>query len=117
MAKFYYRNVDGTAQAADGAADATVLAAPGADRQIRILKGYVTVHVAAAGGSGKVALEDGVGGTRFFEADANAVGHFPIDFEPEGYPLTANTLLNLTVDGAVTTEATARCTITALQKK
>lgn len=116
MAQFTYRSLSGTATVNDGGADATVIAAPGASRVLRVLKGYVTVHVAAAGGSGKVALEDGVGGTRFFEADADAVGHFPINLEPEGFPLTANTLLNLTVDGAVTTQATATATITAFSR-
>jgi len=116
MAQFTYRSLSGTVEANDGGADATVIVAPGASRILRILKGYVTVHVAAAGGSGKVALEDGIGGTRIFEADANVVGHFPINLEPEGVPLTANTLLNLTVDGAVTTEATATATITAFSR-
>ena len=113
MPAFTYKVSQGTAEANNGGADATVIAAPGTDRVLRILTGYVTVHVAATGGSGKVALEDGVGGTRIFEGDADAIGHFKINLEPRGFPLTANTLLNLTVDGAVTTQATATATVTA----
>lgn len=105
-----YRVLTGTNEAADGAADKTVIAAPGAGKILRIKKAIVQITVAAAGGSGEVALEDGAGGTRFFEADADAVGVHVVDFGEDGYPLTANTLLNLTVDGAVTTQATARCT-------
>ncbi len=116
MPAFTYKMTQGTAEAAEGSADATVIAAPGATNTLRIVTGYVTVHVAATGGGGKVALEDGVGGTRFFEADADAMGHFPINLEPRGFPLTANTLLNLTVDGAVTTDATVTATITAFSK-
>jgi len=94
--------------ASNGTADATLLDAQGAGKVIRVVAGFVTVHVAAAGTGGKVALEDGVGGTRFFEADANAVGHYVINFGQDGFPLNENTLFNLTVDGAVTTQATAR---------
>ncbi len=113
MAALTYQVTNGSDEAADGGADVTIIAAPGSDRVLRVLSGHVTVHVAAAGGGGKVALEDGVGGTRIFEADADAVGHYIINFEPRGYPLTANTLLNLTVDGAATTQATATATLTA----
>ena len=105
-----YPKVQGTNEAADGVVDKTVVAAQGAGTKLRIKKAIVTVTVAAVGGGGEVALEDGVGGTRFWEADADAVGSHPIDFGEEGYDLTANTLLNLTVDGAATTQATARCT-------
>ena len=100
----------GTAEAVEGANDATVLAAPGANKIIRITKAIVSVTLVATGGGGEVALEDGVGGTRIFEADADAVGVYVLDFGDEGYPLTANTLLNITTDNAVTNEASARCT-------
>lgn len=110
-----YQNVkltNGTAKATNAAADATVLAAPGAGKIIRLMKATISITVAAAGGGGEVALEDGVGGTRIFEADSDALGVYNLDFGDDGYPLTANTLLNLTVDGAVTTQSTARCTAT-----
>lgn len=108
--------------AADGSAgttdvDGTVIAAQGANTVVRLLKATVTVRTAATGGGGEVALEDGAGGTRFFVADADAVGVYNLDFEPAGYPLTANTLLNLTVDGGATTEANARCTAIAYVAK
>jgi len=106
-----YQIVTGTAEAAQGSADATVIAAQGSGKKLVVLRGYVTVTVAAAAAGGEVALEDGVGGTRFFEGDADAVGHFPIDFGEEGYPLSANTLLNITVDGSSGNQATARATL------
>lgn len=102
--------VTGTAEAAQGGADATVIVAQGAGKSLRLLKAVVTVTVAASVAGGEVALEDGVGGTRFFEADADAVGAYRIDFGDAGYPLTANTLLNITVDGSAGNQANARCT-------
>jgi len=109
-----YKKQQGTAEAANGAVDASVIAAPGAEKKLRIKKAIVQVTVAAVGGGGEVALEDGAGGTRFFEADADAVGVYLVDFGDEGYDLSANTVLNVTVDGAATTQATARCTAIAV---
>ena len=106
--------LNGTAEASDGGADATVIAAQGASVVIRLLKAVVMIRVAAAGGGGEVAIEDGVGGTRIFVADADSEGVHNVDFGDFGYPLTANTLLNVTVDGAATTQATARVTVVAL---
>src|SRR3990167_4472968 len=97
----------GTNEALQGAADKTVLAAPGAGKVIRLTKAIISVTVVAASAGGEVALEDGVGGTRFFEADADALGSYQLDFGDEGYPLTADTLLNLTVDGSAGNQATA----------
>lgn len=109
----YAKGLQGTGDAANGSADQTLIAAQGAGKTIRLQKGVCSVNIAAAGGGGEVALEDGVGGTRIFTADADAVGVYSFDFYPIGYALTANTLLNLTVDGAVTTQATADCTVVA----
>lgn len=108
-----YKIVTGTEKPVNGDVDKTIIAAQGANKTIYLLKAHITVTVAATGGGGEVALEDGVGGTRFFEADADAVGHFTLDFGEEGYPLTANTLLNATVDNAVTNQASARVTAIA----
>lgn len=105
-----YQKQQGTAEAANGDVDKTVIAAPGANKKLRIKKAIVQVTVIATGGGGEVALEDGANGTRFFEADADALGVYVVDFGEEGYDLSANTVLNLTVDGGVTTQATARCT-------
>lgn len=105
-----YRIVTGTAEAAQGSEDATVVDAQGAGTVLRIKQAIISVTVAAAAAGGEVALEDGVGGTRFFEADADAVRSITIDFGDDGYPLTANTLLNVTVDGSSGDQATARCT-------
>ena len=110
MKNGFQKTASGTASAVDGAVDATVIAAQGADTIIRVQKAVISVFVAGADSGGQVALEDGVGGTRFFVADADAVGVFSVDFGDEGFPLTANTLLNVTVDGDGTTEASARVT-------
>lgn len=108
-----YQLSTGTAEVTTSDTDETVLATPGAGKVLRIMRGTVMVTLAATGGTGEVALEDGVGGTRIFEADADAVGVFSFDFGDDGYPLTANTVLNLTVDGAGTNQATARATVIA----
>lgn len=108
-----YQIVSGTGQATNAAANASVIAAQGAGATLYLLRGFVSVTLAAVGGGGEVALEDGSGGTRIFEADADAVGFHVVDFGEEGYPLTANTALNLTVDNAVTTQATARASFVA----
>ena len=105
-----YRTATGTGEALNGTVDVTIIAAAGAGTYLRVVDATIAVTVAAAGGGGEVALEDGAGGTRFFEADADALGVYSIHFDPPGYPLSANTLLNITVDGAATTQATARCT-------
>lgn len=109
----YAKGLQGTGDAANGSADQTLIAAQGAGKSIRLQKGFCSVNVVATGGGGEVALEDGVGGTRIITADADALGTFSFDFSPSGYALTANTLLNLTVDGAVTNQATADCTVVA----
>lgn len=95
------------------AEDATIIAAQGVGTVIRVQKVFIAVTLAATGGGGFVGLEDGVGGTRFVNISAAALGVYPIDFGDEGFPLTANVLLNATVDGATTNEATATVTIVA----
>lgn len=107
-----FKQVSGTAQVTDSTADAEVIGAQGAGIITHVCKGLVMVTVAAAGGGGEVALEDGAGNTRFVEVDADAVGVHVIDFGEYGYPLTANRAVNLTTDNAVTTQATARATLT-----
>lgn len=108
-----YRKSTGTAQASNSGVDATVIAAPGAGRVTRVLSATIQVIVSASGGAGTVSLEDGVGGTQFFRVNADSPGTHAIQFADPGYPLTANTLLNITVEGAATTQATARCTAIA----
>lgn len=105
-----YKQVSGTEKPVNGAADKTVIAAPGAGKVIRVQRVTICVTVAATGAGGEVAIEDGAGGTRFIEVDADAVGVYNFDFGEMGYPLSANTLLNATVDGAATTQASARVT-------
>jgi len=103
--------VQGSATVTEAAQNSTVIAAQGAGTRLRIRKAMLTVTLAATGaGGGLVKLEDGSGGEALFTADADAVGFFPIDFGEDGFDLTANTVLNLTVDSAATNEATAFCT-------
>ena len=109
-----YPQLSGTGSAANGAADTEIIAAT-AGKITRLQKAVVSVSLAAVGGGGEVALEDAAGGTRIWEADADALGVYNIDFGELGYPLTAGNALNLTVDGAVTTQATAYCTAVAIQ--
>lgn len=108
-----YQWLSGSVQALQATEEVTVIAAPGAGKIIRLMKGFVSVSLAATGGGGEAALEDGAGGTRILEVLASAAGFYPFDFGPKGYPLTANTALILTVDGATTNEATANCTAVA----
>lgn len=108
------KKVSGTGDAANGSADQTIISAPGARKQIYLQKGFISVTVIATGGGGLASLEDGAGGTKILSVDGDAVCAYPFDFGEPGYPLTANTLLNLTVDGAVTTQATAVVTATGI---
>lgn len=110
---YFGRKAQGTAQAANGSADATLISAPASGSTISLRSGVCSVEVAATGGSGEFALENGVNGTRIFQADADAVGTFSFNFGEDGYDLSPATLLNLTVDGAVTTQATASCSVVA----
>lgn len=108
-----YTWVTGVGTVANTDEDKTIIAAQGAGKVVRVMKAVVSVTLVATGGGGLVALEDAAGGTRFFEADADGLGVYVIDFGPRGFPLTANAVLNLTVDGAGTNEASARATIVA----
>jgi len=106
-----YRFVNGTDLASNSAADKTIIDTPGEGKRIRLVAGTVVVTTAAVGGGGVVKLEDGVNGSVIWQADANSLGHYSLDFGDIGYPLSVNTLLNLTVEGAVTTQASARATL------
>lgn len=107
----YGRRVQGTAQALNGTVDVTLIGAPNTGNAIILYSGICAVEVAAVGGGGEFALENGANGTRIFQADADAVGTFAFDFGNYGYLLSSATLLNLTVDGAATTQATASCSV------
>lgn len=106
------QRVSGTEKPIQGAADKTVIAAPGIGKRIYVRSVAIAVTVAAAAAGGEVALEDGVGGTRFIEIDADAVGAWYFEFNEPGYPLSLNTLLNATVDGSSGNQASARVTVT-----
>ena len=111
----YANRVSGTGQAANSTAEeVTLIAAPGAGKRIYVQKLFIGVILAATGGGGITAIEDGSGGTRIVEISSAAVGVYVVNFGEPGYPLSLNTLLNLTVDGATTNEATARVTVTGI---
>ena len=105
----------GTGSATEAAQNTTIIAAPGADKHLRIMKGFISITLAATGGGGLASLEDGAGGTKIDNIPASVLGAWPFDFGPKGYPLTDATLLNLTVDAATTNEATAFVTVTAYE--
>jgi hypothetical protein len=110
MSRYGYKTISGTATADNGTASVELLAAQGAGKIIRILKGFVSVPLAGTGGDNTVAL---INGAVFpFVADADVVGVYRIDFSPIGYPLAANTALNLIVGGSAT-KATARASLVA----
>ena len=118
MSYEYAQKVSGTGTAADGAVDATVIAAPGANKTIYLQHAVIFVTVGGADAGGRVALEKGVGVAVIWSVDACA-GSLPLQSvhyswgEP-GYPLTANTLLNVTTSGDGTTEATGIVTATGI---
>ena len=120
MSTFYSlsEKVSGTATAADGDdIDKTLISAPADDKRIYVQSVHISVTVGGADSGGLASLEDGAGGTKFFSIDADAgtnQKNFSHNFGEPGYPLTAGNLLNLTVDGDGTTEATAQATVTGI---
>jgi len=99
-------------QVTNASPDLTLVAAQ-TGKTIYLLRGVISMLVTATGGGGRVALENGVDGSRILEVDGNSVlaGHFPFDFGEEGIPLSQNTLLNATSDSAITTQATAHVSV------
>ena len=107
----YFSVTDQPLQAAE---EKTLLAAQGDDTVIHVTHVYFSVILAATGAAGRFAVEDGSGGDRFVEEDADTDGergdiHFG---EEHGFALTPNTALIATVDNAGTNEATVRVTVT-----
>ncbi len=107
-----FSQVQGSVAANNGASTGAIIAAQGANKVLRVLRGMVGVTTAAAGAGGLVRLCDGT--TTIMQWDANAVGGFIFEFGDLGYALTANTALNLIVSGAGSTQATATCAAVAL---
>lgn len=101
-----YKEFSGRASVNNAAASAAVIAAPGAGKRYRIVGGIINVTLAATGATGTVAVRDG--STDIITVDANAVGTFPFYFsESNGYPVTANTAINLVAANAGTNQASA----------
>ena len=97
-----------SALAANGDVDKTVIIAQGAGTKLRLVTVVITVNVIASGTNGVAALEDGAGGTRLLEVNAGTLGTTVVQYGDEGPVLSADTLLNLTVDTAATTQASAK---------
>lgn len=114
MALQAYKELSGKATVNNGAATAAVIAAPGAGKTIRLVGGILNVTAAATGGGGVVELRDG--STAIISVDGNALGSYPFYYDGmNGFPLTANTALNLVTASAVTTQATANVSVVAYQ--
>lgn len=105
MSEQMYRRVNGKANVNNGAASATVIAAQGTGKVIRLTWGVVTITVAATGGGGLVSIKDGT--TVIQSYPANTLDTYYIEYGDDGFPLTANSALNIVVEGAATTQATA----------
>ena len=108
-----YSLCQGSITATDALSTRIVIAAPGAGKAIIVTKVHLTVHLAAVGGGGVIQLEDGAGGTAFCVTDADARTTRPqvFDFGVEGYELSENTNLILTVKSAVTTQASGSAVV------
>jgi hypothetical protein len=102
---FGFPEVTGVATANNGAATASVIAAQGAGKVLRLKRGILSVHVAATGNTGLARICDG--STTIISFAADAVGAWPFDLGDVGHPLTANTALQVIVSGAGTTQASA----------
>jgi len=102
-----------SAEAVNGDVDKTVIAAQGAGTKLKIRSGVIAINVAANDTGGVASLEDGAGGSKLLTVNAGAIGNIHFDFGDDGPILSDNTLLNLTVEGAGTTQATAQATVTA----
>ena len=109
---FGVQQVTGTASVSNGTPSATVIAAQGPGKTLRITKGTLAVTTAAVGGGGVVNLLDG--STVLMTWDANAVKDYYFDFGDVGYKLSSNSALGVSVTTAVTTQASATCAAIAL---
>lgn len=104
--------VNGTAAVTNAGATATIIAAQGAGTVIRVTRGAIAVTLAATGATGLIRLCDG--STTIQQWDANATGGYTFNFGDIGYPLTANTALQLIASGAGTNQASATCSAVAI---
>lgn len=104
--------VSGIGSANNGAATASIIAAQGAGKVMRLTQGILSITTAATGGGGLARICDG--SSTIIAFDANALGNFCFDLGDIGYPLTANTALQLIVSGAATTQATANIVCVAV---
>lgn len=106
------KQVNGTASVTNAGATGSIIAAQGAGTALRVTRGVISVTLAATGGSGLIRLCDGT--NTIMQWDANAVMNAPFDFGEAGYPLTANTALQVIASGAVTNQASGTCAAVAI---
>lgn len=104
--------LQGTVGVTNGGATGSIIAAQGAGKVIRVKSGCVSVTLAATGATGLIRLCDGT--TTIMQWDANAVMSASFDFGDAGYPLTANTALQLIASGAGTNQASGTCAAVAI---
>lgn len=101
-----YRQWNAVATVNNGAASTALRAAPGSGKVLRLCAGVVCITTAATGGGGVVSIKDG--STVIASFPAAAVGAFSFSYgEEAGYPMTANTAINIVAESAVTNQATA----------
>lgn len=97
------QHISGTGSATNAGKTVAIIAAQAAGTTLRVTKGVVSVTLAATGATGLIRLCNGA--TTIMQWDANAVMSCPFDFGDEGFPLSANTALNVIVSGAGTNDA------------
>jgi hypothetical protein len=93
------RQVQGVATLA-AIGDATIIAAQGANKHVRLQK--LNIGISVYNASAVIAIEDGAGGSVLWKGSAttgNGNG-IVLDYGDNGLLLSANTVLNLTVEGA-----------------
>ena len=104
MADNKFRLVRAKGNVNNGAASTAIVAAPGVGKAIAITWGTIAITAAAVGGGGLVSLKDG--STVIISYPANTSDVYYLELGDDGYQLTANSALNLVVEGALTTQAT-----------
>lgn len=110
MAQQKYPIVSGSGNVNNGAATVAVIAGPGASKLNRLTAGVISVTVAATAGGGRITLKDGT--TVIQSWDANAITNYQFNYgENIGYPLSANSALNLVAEGAAGNQATAYASV------
>ena len=89
---------------------AILFASPGAGLATHIERVVVTCETAGTGGTAAIQLVEENDIRVIWQADADAVGHYVIDFGPRGYRAALNVATYLRAVSAGTTQATCQAT-------